>query len=141
MSDGLYLPLSALTADQVKRFAEHRINRNLRHVKRVQERAERAFVRAINPRTNDERPAIYLHKDGPYPLIVIGAGVERLGAMKELAVRRAERPMFDNTPNGEPRHKRPHPLDALRGAVEVYKRNLTGTRVFHIRQNPLAKET
>ena len=129
---GIYRPLHTLTLDEIKRFAEAQLKRNLKLAAQQQLQAE---IREEQEKgLRDTRPLFYLDQEDPeWPILMIGGGEFR-GDLADHARKRRERPRFQ--------HERPvrDPNVALRQAVDMRFRSLHGVRTFHIPNNPLAKE-
>lgn len=131
MAPRLYLPLNDKA--QLRRWLERKIQRNLALAERARIAREQA---PDDYKLRDTKPAIYEYNEADRPIVVIGAGQHYRQDMREMAMRRAERPFL---PNG-PKNPKPHPLLTLRTAVDKRKRAETGLKVFHIANNPIGKE-
>ena len=132
MAVKLYLPIR--TVDDLKRWAEHRLKRNIAMAKKAKINAE--LAKDADRRLKNTKPDIYMYNDADRPIMVIGGGQYFRQELKEMAMKRAERPFL---PNGQ-RNPKPNPMDTLHTIVDKQRRNAVGHTVFHIKSNPLSKE-
>jgi len=120
--------------DDLKRWAEMRIKRNMALATKAKRDAE--LAKDADKRLQDTKPDLYVYNDADRPIVVIGGGQYFRQELKEMAMKRAERPFL---PNG-PRNPKPRPMDTIHTIVDKQRRNAVGHTVFHIQSNPISKE-
>ena len=85
----------------------------------------------------DTKPAYYMNKEDRHrPIMVFGGGGMWHEDMKDKARRMRE----NYNPLADPDRPRHNPREDVHTALDRRMRRMTGVRVFHIANNPLAKE-
>ena len=131
----LLVPLNTLSPEKQRAYYR-------KHLQKIEDRArvEKAqrerMAEAVDSKEYwDRKPTLYVHNEGDRPIVVVGGGHTTRAELREIAMRRAERPQF---PNGR-RIVQPDPWLTLKTAAEQKLRDSIGLKVFHIKNNPLAK--
>ena len=132
----LMVPLSSLTPEKQRAWARKQMAKIEAMAKAERELKQRRLEWANDPRRRDEKPMLIVHQAGDRPIVVVGAGQHYRQELKEIAMKRAEAPMFRN---GR-RNVQPNPFETLRTAADMRVRESIGLKVFHIKNNPLGKD-
>lgn len=129
----LYVPLSALTPDQRKRWVERQMQKNIERGRQEIERREKAAEREHAAR--DTKPMMYVDDSSDHPIVIFGGGQHWYNDLKDLAARKREQEW-----TAPERLKQPDPMLTLRTVLDRQKREAVGMKVFHISNNPISSK-
>jgi hypothetical protein len=135
MKAPFYLPITALTPDQRKRWAEEQLKRNQERAREAQRLQDQAMDAAAKKR--DTKPLFYTDVQGDRPIIIYGGGKHFYNDLRDLAARAREE---EWTARERLAAQRPNPWVTLHTALDQRRREAVGTKVFHIPSNPVSNK-
>lgn len=114
------------------------ISRRKQQIKQMVQAADPNYQEEQERKRKDTKPAVFQDKSDPRrPVFIFGGKGMWYNDMREKALRLKEKPDPKDDPS---RGQKRNPKEDLYVATDRAKRRQRGTRVFHMRNNPLAKE-
>ena len=134
MPQSLMVPLTSLSVDRQRAYWRKKAAQVEAMAEAERVKREKRAEWLSDPNRKNDRPLIYIDKNGKYPIVIVSNGEMYRQDMADMARKKREKE------NMLAKYTLPNISADLHDAADRKLRNSRGVTVFHISNNPLARE-
>ena len=134
MPQSLMVPLTTLSVDRQRAYWRKKAAQVEAMAEAERVKREKRAEWLSDPNRKNDRPLIYIDKNGKYPIVIVSNGEMYRQDMANMARKNHEKE------NMLAKYTLPNISADLHDAADRKLRNSRGVTVFHISNNPLARE-